>query len=109
MWAERVVGRDGLRDQVGALWLDASVDVLSIVAVREAVERAIAHRRHVVGHEVTAQLIAFVHRDPQRACVGLPREPDGVAQSAREDTVHARRWIDFPDGRTSFLLLDAVL
>ena len=40
--AERVVGHDRLRDQVGPRRLDALVDVLAVVAVRPAVEAAVA-------------------------------------------------------------------
>ena len=43
MRAERVVGHDRFRDEIGPRRLHALVDVLPVVAVRPAVERAVAH------------------------------------------------------------------
>src|SRR5690606_17953545 len=60
MCAKRVVGRDRLGDQVRALRPHALVDILTEVAVRPAVEAAVAHCGHVVGREIVAQLVALV-------------------------------------------------
>ena len=63
----------------------------AVVAVGPAVEAAVAHRRHVVGHEVAAELVALVDRGPQRAGFGLPRQAVRIAQAGREDPVRAGR------------------
>ena len=41
MRAQGVIGLYSLRDQVGALWLDAWIDMLAVIAIRPTVEGAL--------------------------------------------------------------------
>src|SRR4051812_44960362 len=105
---ERIVGLDGLGDEVGALRLDALVDIGTVVAVRPAVEGAVAHGGEVIGHEVVAELVALIDYCPQRAGLRLPGEAVRVAQARGEDAVRTGFRVDFPDRGAAFLYLDAV-
>src|SRR5687767_3525426 len=109
MRAERVVGLDRDRHQVGARWLHARVHVLPEVAVRPAVESAVANRGHVIGNEIAAELVALVDGDPQRSGARLPRHPDGIAEPTRENAMRAAREIHLPDRGASYLVLHSVI
>src|SRR5688500_12035924 len=83
--------------------------MLAVVAVRPAVEGAVAHHGEIIGHEVAAELVALVHYRPQRAAVRLPGKAVRVAQARSEHPVRAARGVDLPDRRAPGLLLHAVL
>src|SRR6185437_4086013 len=93
---KRVVRHDRPGDKVGPLRLDPLVDVLAVVAVGPAIEAAVPDRRHVVGHEIAADLVTLVDRGPKRAAYRLPGETDGVAETRGIDPVPARPEIDLP-------------
>ena len=78
MGAQRVIRRDGLRDQVGSLRLDARIDVLAVIAVRPAVEGAVLHRRQIIRHQIGAEFVALVDDGPQRAGLRLEIRPLGL-------------------------------
>src|SRR6185503_12846781 len=107
--AEGVVGLDRLGDEVGALRLDALVDVRAVVAVGPAVEGAVAHSSEVVRHEVVAELVSLIDYRIQRAGLRLPGEAVRVAQAGGEDAVLAALRVDLPDRCATFLDFDAVL
>src|SRR5271166_6579320 len=65
--AQRIIGNDRLLDQIWTLRLDARVEMLAEIAVGPAVEAAVLHRGHIVGHEVGAEFVAFVDDGPQGA------------------------------------------
>ena len=109
MRAERVVGRDGASDQIGALGLHPRIDVLAVITVRPAVEGAILHRRHEVGNQVAAKLVAFVDGGPQRAGLRLPIHPVRIAQPGGEQPRVAGCGIHLQDRGTIDLVLHAVL
>ena len=109
MRAQCIVGHDGLGHQVGALGLDARVDVAAVPAVRPAIEAALLHRGQVVGHQVAAEFVAFVDDRPERAAHRLPGHAVGVAQARREQSHRTAGAVDFPDGRAAFLGRHAVL
>jgi hypothetical protein len=55
------------------------------VRVRPAEEVAGAHLRHVVGHELVAKAIAFLHRDPRLVRRRMEIYPDRVARTRDHD------------------------
>ena len=107
--SEREIRSDSARDQVWPLWLHALVDMLAIVAVRPPIEAAIAHRREIVGHQITADLVALVDHCPQRPGLRLPGKAVGIAQARREDAMRARRDVYLPDGGAPGFGFHAVL
>ncbi len=109
MGAERVVGchRDG--DQVGPRRLRPLVDVLAVVAVGPAVERAVAHRGQVIGDEVAADLVALVDDREQGVGLGLPGQSVRVAQAGGEEPLGAGLRVDLPDRGPAFLVRHALL
>ena len=64
MAAQREVRRDALGHHVRPGRLDAFVHVRAPVTPGPAIESAVLHRSEVVGHQVAAQLVAFVDRHP---------------------------------------------
>src|SRR4051794_20286291 len=62
--AERIVRHGGPGDKLRILRLDAAVDVLTPVAERPAVKTAILHRSEIVGDQIAAEFVAFVHHSP---------------------------------------------
>jgi hypothetical protein len=78
MRARGIIRRDGLCHEIWALRLDAGIDMLAVIAVGPAVEGAILHGCHVVGHEVGTDLVAFVDDRPGRPLVGLKVRPFGL-------------------------------
>ena len=107
--AERVVRHDRLLDQVRALRLHPVIHMIAVVAVGPAVEAAVLDRGQVVGHEIAAELVAFVDDRPQHAGLGLPRHAVGVAQAGGEHAMAAGRGIDLPDRGAAALGGHAVL
>ena len=105
--AERVVGCQRACDECGVL-RHALVDRLAPVAVRPAVEAAVAHRREVVGRRLVAQAVAFVHHGPEPAGQRLPGHADGVAQSGGEDAAVLRAQVQFVDAGAAFFGFEAV-
>src|SRR5205823_4664559 len=87
-----------LSDPIGSLRLDPLVNMRAVIAVRPPVEAAVLHRRHVVGDEVAAQLVAFVDRGPERAALRLPGKADRVTKPRGEDPRAPGGGIDFQDG-----------
>jgi hypothetical protein len=59
-----VVGHECARHEVGSLRLSANVQVTTEVAIRPAVETAVAHGRQVVGYEVATKLVSLVDHRP---------------------------------------------
>ena len=106
---QRVVGLDRLSNQVGPLGTYAMVDVLAVVAVGPAVEAALLHRRHVVGHEVGADLVALVDDGPEPAGARLPLHAGRIAQPGGEHAARAGGHVDLQDGRATVLHRQTVL
>jgi hypothetical protein len=88
--AECAVRSQGPGDEIGSLRFDAGVEGVAIVTVEPAIEAARLHHRHVVGHEVAAELVALVDR-------GLEIEADRVAQAGSVDAGSADCGVDLPD------------
>ena len=109
MRPECVVRRQRLTHQIRPLRLDAIIDVLSEVAVRESVEATVVHRCHVVRNEIAAEFITLVHHGPERAGFGFQRHPDGVAQTSRQFAMRMRAHVDFPDRGATAFIPDSVL
>ncbi|CAN6484249.1 unnamed protein product [Victoria cruziana] len=107
--AQRIVGHQGPLDQIRPRRPDPLVHMRAEIAVGPAVEAAVAHRAHVVGHQVVAQFVALVDRHPQRAAVRLPGHADRIAQAAGVDALRAALRVDLQDGRAPLLGLQAVL
>src|SRR6202008_4710091 len=99
----------GPRDQFGILFLDARIEVIAVVAVRESEEFAVAERGHVVGHEIVAELVPLVDRDPQLAAVRLPGHADRIADAGREYACLAGLRIDLENAGAVLLGVDAIL
>src|SRR3569832_1151306 len=99
--AQGVVGRYRLLHQVRHLGLHAGVHVLSVVAVRPAVETSVLHRGQVVGHEIVAALVTLVGHGPQGACARLPAHAVGVADAAGELAHAARSAVHLLDRRAA--------
>src|SRR5690606_27382772 len=78
--AQRVVRLDRRGDFIGILRADAVVHILAPVAIGPAVEGAFLDGRKVVGHQVAADLVAFVHDRPQLARARLYGQCRGVAR-----------------------------
>jgi len=76
---------DGLGDELGFLRLHAGIDVASNIAVGPAVEPAVLYRGEVIGRQIIAKFIPFVHADPDLAGQRLDRQADGIAQAASEN------------------------
>jgi hypothetical protein len=83
--------------------------MLAEIGIGPAVEAAVAHRGHIVGHEVRPDLVSLVDRDPQSAVLGVPRQTVGVAQARREDAHLPRGEVDLQHRRAVLLHLHAVL
>ena len=94
---QRIIWLDRAGDQIRVLRLDPLIDVLAVIAVRPTVEGARRHRRHIVGHQIVADLVAFVDRNPQLAALGVPGQPDGVTQSGRVDPARPCHPVDLED------------
>ncbi len=97
MRAQRIVGTQCLRHQIGPGRLHAFIHMLAVVAVRPAVKRAVFYRSQVVGHQIAANLVALIDHRPQGACAGRPTQAVRVAQARRKDAVSARDAVDLPD------------
>src|SRR6185295_1440513 len=106
--AQGVVGRQRLRHQVRALRLDALVDVLAVVAVRPAVERALLHRGQVVRHEIVTELVSLVGHGPQVTVDRLPGHAIRVAQAGGEQLLLAGGEVNFPDRGAALFHLHAI-
>ena len=87
---------------------DALVDMLPIVTIGPAIKRAVFQRRHVIGNQVAAELVALIDDGPKSARVRLPGEPIWIAQPRGEDPVTAIRQVDLPNGGAVDFLIDAV-
>ena len=96
--AQRIVGDDSHFHQIGPLRLHARIEVLAVIAVRPAIERAVLHRSHVIRHEIGAEFVALVDDRPQGAALWLERQAVWVAESAREEPPAAGSAVYFPDG-----------
>ena len=76
---------------------DTGIDRLPPVAVRPAIEAALAHGREVVGYEVGTDFIPLVYDRPELSCPRLNRKGGGIAQSRGVGPVRAGRHIHFPN------------
>jgi len=85
------------------------IDVTPVVTVRPAIKSAVAHRRHVIGHQIAAELIALVYCYPQSAALGLPRETNGIAKARRKDAMLPGGAIYLPDRGAVLLVEESVL
>src|SRR5438874_158337 len=109
MRAQRIVRYERLRDQVRPLLLDTMINMRAVVAVRESVKSSLDERGHVVGDEVTAKLVAFVHDGPELAGVGYPRKSIRIAQAVGIDPVLPGQRVDFPHGRAPLFGRQSIL
>jgi len=82
--------------------------MLAVIAVRPSVEDSVLHRGHIVGHQVAADLIAFVDGSPECTALRLPGKAIGVAQARGKDVRTACCWINFPDGGAVDLVFHTV-
>jgi hypothetical protein len=107
MIAECVIGDDRL----GLLRIrrHSRIHVLSVIAERPTIKAAIFHRRHVIRHEIAAELIALVDCCPQRARLRLPVHAVGIAKARGKYSPLTGGRIDLEDRRAVFLLVEAVL
>src|SRR5688572_11599998 len=78
--AECVIRNDRLRDEIGTRRLDARIHAPAKVAVRPAIESAVAYRCHVVGDEIAAQLIPLIDGSPQHSGYRFPGHAHWIAQ-----------------------------
>ena len=75
MARQRIVRRDRLLDHVRPRRMNPLVDMIAVVAPRPAVEGAVLHRGHVVGHQVRPEFVALVDHRPERAGLGVEGQP----------------------------------
>ena len=106
---QRVVRRDGLRDQVRPLRHHARVEMLAVVTVGPAIEGAVLDGSQVVGHQVRTELVALVDDRPEDMRLRLELQSIGVAQAGGELAVRAGGTVDLPDRCAADLGLDPVL
>src|SRR6185437_11578958 len=97
MGAQRIIRRNGFRDEIRPLRLYARIDMLAVIAVRPSVESAVLYRGHVIGHEVGSDLVPFVDDGPERAALWLEGQAVGIAQPAGEDAKAPGSTIDLQD------------
>src|SRR5450432_795702 len=71
--------------------------MLAIIAVGPTIEASLAHRGQIIRHEIRPKFVALVGDRPELARVGLPLQAGGIAYAAGENTMSARRSVDFPD------------
>ena len=109
MRTQCVLGHEGAGHELGALRLHALVDVGAEITVWPPVETAVANRREVVGHEIAADLVAFVDDRPQHARDRLPGKTVRVAEPACEEARSAGRTVDLQDRGAVLLLVHPVL
>lgn len=64
MRPQGIIGRNRAGDQFGVLGCDPRINMVSVVAVRSTVESAVAHCGHVIGYQIAAQFVTFIHRCP---------------------------------------------
>ncbi|MNV30122.1 hypothetical protein D3C71_1213780 [compost metagenome] len=96
MRAQAVVGLDCRGDLCRVLRPHALVHVFPPVAVRPAIEGAFLHGSQIVGNQVGADLIAFIHDCPQLAGARLDGQRGGIAQTGGVRLVFACAGIDTP-------------
>ncbi len=82
--------------------------MLSIVAVRPAIEPAFLDRGEVVGYQVRADFIALINDRPELAGRWLPAQSRRVSDARRIDAAGRRLHIDFEHGCTSVFDIQAV-
>src|SRR2546423_6415740 len=84
MCLDQHVGHGDLVLEVRPLAAVARVFVGAKIVPGPAVEGAIAHARHEVGHKIVAETVALVGRAPEIAALRVHGEPHAVAQPAGE-------------------------
>jgi hypothetical protein len=106
MGAQRVIGDDRLLDQIRTLRLDTRVEMRASIAVRPAIEAAVLHRGHVIGHEGGAELVPFVDDGPQRAAFRLKDQAVACHQALGPMVVGgaARKHVSTVPGAVIFVL-----
>ncbi len=109
MARQRIVGRDRLFHEIGAFRTDAWIDVLAVITPGPAVKAALLHGCHIIGNQVRAELVTFVHHGPKSARLGMEVEPIGIANTRGKNFCCTRLAIDLPDCGTSLLRLDPPL
>ena len=77
--------------------------MLAVIAIGPTVEASVPHRGQIIRNQVGPDLVALVGDGPEFAGLRLPLEPGGIANSAGEDAMRARRNVDLPY-RGSFIL-----
>src|SRR5262249_20106011 len=87
--AQRVVGHEGLGDEIGSLilLLDAPVDVCPPVGEWPAIEAAVFDVCEVIWNEIVAEEVALIDDGPKRAGFWLDVEAVGIAKAAGEHTL----------------------
>ena len=94
MRSKRIIGAFHIFEPVGTARLDAKVLIPTPIAVGPAIVGAEFDAGHIIGNEIAAQHVAFVHRGPQRARYGFIGKAVGVAQAGCEDAEALFRGID---------------
>jgi hypothetical protein len=109
MGAKCVVRRKSTGDEFRLLRSDALVDMLAEVAVGPAVECALLHRGHVIGHQVVAKSVALVNGGPEASGLRLPVQAIRVSKATRENGRLPGSGIDGQDRGAMLFILHAVL
>src|ERR1700735_4550173 len=108
MAAERVIRPDRLGDH-GRVLRYPIVHRLSPIAIRPAVESAVAHRGQIIRGRLVAETIALVDNGPEHSGGRLPRQTYSVTQTACENAIRTACQIQFVDRRAAFLDLHALI
>jgi hypothetical protein len=99
--AQRIIWRNGFSHPIRPWRLHSRIGMLTVIAVRPSLEGAVFYRGHIVGHQVTADLIAFVDGSPEFTALRLSGKAIGVAQSRGEDARTACCGLNFLLNRKS--------
>src|SRR2546422_1057134 len=83
--------------------------MLADVAERPAIESAVFHGRHVIRHQIVAEIVALIDGSPERVCAGLPRQRGGIPQSRRKDAETRSIRIVFADRGSPDILTFVVI
>src|SRR5271166_1728620 len=104
MRLDQDIGDGNLVLEVGPLPGMMRIFMAADVIPGPAVSGALAHTRHVIGHEVVAEPVAFVGGAPGHPSGRLDREADAVADSGREQLLVLALGIEGENGGAVGLL-----
>src|SRR5262245_12015002 len=108
MRTERIIRHNRFRHKIRTLRRHPRVDRLAAVTVEPTIKDTILHRRHIIGHKVTTELVTFIDSSPERTALRMPGESIWVAQSRSKDSSVAGGNIDLENGGTVNLVIQAV-